>query len=222
VTAWFHGADHAGHADGPDAPEVVESLRAQDRALAELLAGLEHRDALAATTLLLVSDHGMDRVRTRIDLAAALRRAGLGARVFGGGGFAKIALQGGAPAEAKAVRVARELGLEAWRRGDAPAELRLGNPRFGDVVALAPPGVAIGRSRLQGVHGYRPEQPRMAALFAAVGRAVPAGLALGEVRSIDVAPTVLSLLGVPVPEWMEGRPVPELVPRPEPPVEGTR
>jgi arylsulfatase A-like enzyme len=62
----------------------------------------------------------------------------------------------------------------------------------------------------------------MAALFAAVGRAVPAGLALGEVRGVDVAPTVLSLLGVPVPEWMEGRPIPELVPRAEPPAEDLR
>jgi arylsulfatase A-like enzyme len=50
----------------------------------------------------------------------------------------------------------------------------------------------------------------MAALFAAVGRGVPAGLALGEVRSIDVAPTVLGLLGAPIPAWMEGRPIPAL------------
>jgi arylsulfatase A-like enzyme len=62
----------------------------------------------------------------------------------------------------------------------------------------------------------------MAALFAAVGRAVPAGVSLGEVRSIDVAPTVLALLGVAVPEWMEGRPIPQLVPRAERPAEVAR
>jgi len=213
VTAWFHGADHAGHLYGPDAPEVAQSLRAQDAALAELLAGIERHGALATTTLLLVSDHGMDRVEKRVDLAAGLRRAGIRARVFGGGGFASVVTPGGPAVEAKAVLAARGLGLEAWRRGEAPAELRLGNPRSGDVVALAPPGTAIGGGRLRGVHGYRPEQPRMAALFAAVGGAVPAGLALGDVRGIDVAPTVLLLLGVPIPEWMEGRPIPELAQR---------
>jgi predicted AlkP superfamily pyrophosphatase or phosphodiesterase len=210
VTAWFHGADHAGHRFGPDAPEVLEALRVQDAALAELLAGLERRGALATTTLLVVSDHGMDGVRRRVDLAAALRAAGIRARVFGGGGFATLSVPGGAAAEARAVEVARRLGLEAWRRADAPPELRLGSARFGEAVALAPPGVAIGSLRLRGVHGYRPGQARMAALFAAVGRGVPAGLALGEVRSIDVAPTVLGLLGAPIPAWMEGRPIPAL------------
>src|SRR5262245_12206339 len=222
VTAWFHGADHEGHVRGPDAPEVARSLRAQDAALGKLLTGIESHGALATTTLILVSDHGMTRTEKRVDLAAALRRARIRARVFGGGGFVGVRVEGGPEAEAKAVRVARGLGLEAWRRGDAPAELRLGNPRFGDVVALAPPGTAIGDARLLGVHGYRPEVPRMSALFAAVGGGVPAGLALGEVRSIDVAPTVLSLLGVPVPAWMEGRPIPELSAPARPPAEGGR
>ena len=36
---------------------------------------------------------------------------------------------------------------------------------------------------------------------------MPAGARLPAVRSVDVAPTVLSLLGVPVPEWMEGAPI---------------
>jgi arylsulfatase A-like enzyme len=210
VTAWFHGADHAAHRKGPDAPEVSRALRAQEPALAALIAGLESRDAFEATTLIVVSDHGMERVRARIDLRAALRRARLRARIFGGGGFASVVVEGGPGAEAKAVRVARDLGLEAWRRGDAPVELRLANPRFGSVVALAPPGVAIGGGSLRGVHGHRPGEPGMAALFAALGRGVPAGLALGDVRCVDVAPTVLELLGVPIPEWMEGRPIPGL------------
>jgi arylsulfatase A-like enzyme len=50
----------------------------------------------------------------------------------------------------------------------------------------------------------------MAALFAAVGRGVPPGLVLDDVRSLDVAPTVLRLLGVPIPDWMQGRPIPAI------------
>jgi arylsulfatase A-like enzyme len=48
----------------------------------------------------------------------------------------------------------------------------------------------------------------MAALFAARGRGVAPGAKLGTVRAIDVAPTVLALLGQPIPDWMEGRPIP--------------
>jgi arylsulfatase A-like enzyme len=47
----------------------------------------------------------------------------------------------------------------------------------------------------------------MGGLFVAAGRGVPAGTKLGEVHSLDVAPTVLALLGVPTPVWMEGRPL---------------
>jgi predicted AlkP superfamily pyrophosphatase or phosphodiesterase len=207
VTAWLHGADHAGHLYGPDAPEVGESLVEQDAALADLVAALDAGGAFETTTLVVVSDHGMEAVRQRVDLEGALRRAGLRARVMGGGGFAKVSVEGGEPAQARAVSIARELGLEAWRRDEAPAALRMGNARFGDVVVIAPVGVAVGGGSLRGVHGYRPEVPRMGALFTAMGRGVPAGLVPEGVRAIDVAPTLLALLGEPVPAWMEGRPI---------------
>ena len=37
-------------------------------------------------------------------------------------------------------------------------------------------------------------------------------LDLGELRSLDVAPTVLRLLGLAVPDSMEGQPIARLVP----------
>jgi len=37
---------------------------------------------------------------------------------------------------------------------------------------------------------------------------VAPGAKLGLVPSIDIAPTVLRLLSLPVPAWMEGRPIP--------------
>jgi hypothetical protein len=46
----------------------------------------------------------------------------------------------------------------------------------------------------------------MHAIFYAAGPDVCPG-ALGEVRNIDVAPTILRLLGVPPPATMEGRPI---------------
>jgi predicted AlkP superfamily pyrophosphatase or phosphodiesterase len=217
ITAWFHGADHAGHVHGPGSDAVRGAMREQDAALAVLLAGLAARDAWASTTLLLVSDHGMAAIRERVDLQAALGDAGVGARVVGGGGFAAISADD-EDAARRAVAVARELGLESWLRREAPQELRVSHPRFGAAVVLAPPGTSIesrraGRDPLLGAHGYRPELPAMGALLLALGRGAEPGERLGEVRSIDVAPTVLSLLGVPPPQWMEGRAIPALLPR---------
>jgi predicted AlkP superfamily pyrophosphatase or phosphodiesterase len=226
VTAWFRGADGAGHRHGPRSEEGAAALRAQDAEIGRLLDGLDARGLAASTSVLVVSDHGMARVERHVDLERELRRAGLRADAIGGGGFATVQIearrkQDPARLAERAVEVARGLGLEAWARGACPPPLACTHPRFGALVAVAPVGTAIvDGSRaiaapaaavglgLRGTHGHRPDRPEMTGLFAAVGRGVAAGLRPGRVRAVDVAPTVLALLGEPVPAWMEGRPVP--------------
>jgi hypothetical protein len=225
VTCWLRGADATGHRFGPDTAESRRALRRQERALDELLRGLEVRSLLASTTLLLVSDHGMARVERSLDLEARLAASGLEADVVGGGGFATVRWrrEAGAPdgAVARAVELTRAQGLEAWARGGCPPPFACANPRFGELVAVAPVGTAIvDGSRalaapaakvglgLRGAHGHRPELPEMAGIFFAIGREVEPGARLGVVRAVDVAPTVLALLGQPVPEWMTGSPIP--------------
>jgi predicted AlkP superfamily pyrophosphatase or phosphodiesterase len=213
VTAWLRGADKPAHLKGVGGPAVRRALEPQDKALGRLVAELDARGAFAHTTLIVVSDHGMAPVARRIDLAAALRAAGVKGEVLGAGGMATIRIEKGHLE--RAVSVAQELGLSAWPRTDTPPELRARHPRFGDVVVVAPVGVAIQSGRgapLRGSHGYPPQDPSMGALFLAVGRGAPAGAELGELRSLDVAPTVLALLGLPVPDTMEGRPIARLVP----------
>lgn len=217
ITAWFPGSDRIGHAMGPFHSAVGKVLRAQDRALRVLVDGLEERDAFASTTLLLVSDHGMAEVEEQVDLIAALRAANVYGEVLGAGGFATVGTKGDRVKAASIVRVAKAAKLDAYLRNHAPAKLGLDSPRFGDVVVLAPPGTAIGRSLslerfARGMHGYRAELPSMSGIFIAVGRGVRSGTKLGSVRNLDVAPTVLSLLQIPIPEWMEGSPLAAIAP----------
>ena len=200
-------------------PVRAHALQAQDAALGTLVAGLDASGAFAHTTLLIVSDHGMapvcNRSRSRGG-AAHCRGEGRGVRRRRHGDGE---LREGADAEFidKTLSVARGLGLQAWPREETPPELRARNPRFGDVVVVAPVGLAIqsGRTpKIYGAHGYRPQEASMGALLLAVGRGAPAGADLGELRSLDVAPTVLRLLGLAVPDTMEGRPIARLVPEP--------
>jgi predicted AlkP superfamily pyrophosphatase or phosphodiesterase len=220
VTSWFHGADHAGHVHGPGSPQVAEQLRAQNAAVESLVAGVRARGLWQTTTLLFVSDHGMASASHRVDLGSALRAAGVSATVIGIGGAASVYLE--ASDLARGVEVARRLGLSAWPRADAPPRLRVRNPRFGDIVVVAPIGTAIIRQglTLKGFHGYLPEVPEMSAMLVAAGRRVPAGATLPAIRNVDVAPTVLSLLGVPVPDWMEGTPIAAFEPRISRPASG--
>jgi predicted AlkP superfamily phosphohydrolase/phosphomutase len=57
-----------------------------------------------------------------------------------------------------------------------------------------------------GVHGHQPGDRRTQAIFYAIGPDVPRKRA-GTITMIDVAPTVLQLLGVPRPSYMTGHPV---------------
>lgn len=208
ITAWFHGADHAAHVDGPDAPSVAESLAPQDRAIARLVEALDADGLFASTTLLFVSDHGMARAERRLNLGSLLRKNGARAKVIGIGGFASI-YAGPTRRDPRSldriVEIVRSAGLEAHRRTLAPADWHVGDVRFGDVVVRAPIGTAIvtPTSLIEGFHGYASGEPAMAGILIAHGRGVRAGSRLGRVSSLSIAPTVLTLLGLPVPGAME-------------------
>jgi predicted AlkP superfamily pyrophosphatase or phosphodiesterase len=223
VMSWWHGADHAGHEHGPDARETRAALRAQDRVLAKLLAGLDARHAWHDTTLLVASDHGMAAYTRTVDVEAALAEAGVRARVIHGLAVAHVHLAQPEQAE-RAVRVLRAIpNLAAWRREQIPAELHYRHPRVGDVIALAEPPLALmpggARSarfgwlarlfgRELGAHGYDPTRhPEMHGIFVALGRGVPRGGGLPRVRAVDVAPTVARLLGIAPPAGSEGAPI---------------
>ena len=51
----------------------------------------------------------------------------------------------------------------------------------------------------------------MAGMLVARGRGVRPGTRIGRVSALAVAPTVLSLLGLPIPEQMKAPPIPELL-----------
>jgi len=222
ITSWFHGADHTAHEEGPGTPEVARALAQQDVEIGRLIDGIDASDGADETTLIIVSDHGMTTAGRRVDLATELRaQDDIRAKVFGIGGFATVVVSDRDRADpdaiARVVARARALGLEAAPRATAPGDWHVDNPRFGDVVVRAPIGTAIVRRGLvlAGFHGYDPSSTEMSALFIASGRGVGDGERVASVRSIDVAPTVLTLLGQPVPEWMEGRPIASIAP-PEP------
>ena len=97
--------------------------------------------------------------------------------------------------------------------GDVFATMNLGynfdgtqNPvvqRLGDTSSNAP---ILSVPNFYGAHGYDPELPEMSAIFYAAGpninrRTIPL------VRNIDIAPTILQLLGVNPADTVEGSPI---------------
>ena len=79
-----------------------------------------------------------------------------------------------------------------------PIVQRLGNANSVTSVLSVP--------NFYGAHGYDPTLSSMSAIFFAAGPDIGRGT-LAQVRNIDVAPTILKLLGVEPSQTMQGRPI---------------
>jgi predicted AlkP superfamily pyrophosphatase or phosphodiesterase len=233
VMSWWHGADEEGHAYGPGAPEVHEAMKRQDHELGRLLAGLDARGAWGTTTLMLVSDHGMTELSESVDPLDLLEAQGIGGRFVSGGPFGHLFLDDPARAGEAAAALDALPQVEAWTADAIPERFHYRHPtRTGDVFVLAEPPFRLGGGslfldlrfalgsllgRTQGAHGYDPARhPEMRGIFLAAGRGVPAGARSGDVRSLDVAPTVARLLGIEPPRGCEGQPIEAIAPPPAP------
>lgn len=238
VMSWWHGADDAGHAHGPDSPEVDAAMRAQDAALGQLLAGIDARRLWPRLTLVLVSDHGMAAVERVVDVQAWLDDEGIPARVSAGSAVAHLFLERSADT-LRVERGLRKLGLRTWRNAEVPPSMHLRHvTRTGDLVVVANPPLALHDLGVlerpafrflrwccdyrTGAHGYDPALPAMHGVLLALGRGVAPGARLPVQVQVDVAPTIARLLGIAPPRDAVGRPIAALLPAraPAPPVNG--
>ena len=224
IMSWWHGADAAGHQNGPGHEETRAMLRRQDHWLGELIAGVDARGLWSDLTLLVVSDHGMVEVQNTHDVAAVLDDAGIPARVYQASALANVHLDRAEDAERAVAAISRLPGVRAFERSDLPEALRYDHVRSGDVIALADPGIALWRAwrgldllhragspfgRKVGAHGYDPSATTdVHGIFVALGRGVGRGIRLPRVRTIDVAATITALLEIDPPAHSKGAPIP--------------
>ncbi len=228
IMSWWHGADDAGHAHGPDSPEVDAALREQDAALGQLLAGIDARRLWPRLTLVLVSDHGMAAVERAVDVRGWLDEEGIPARVSAGSAVAHLFLERSADT-LRVERGLKKLGLRTFRNADVPPAMRLRHvTRTGDLVVVANPPLALHDLGLlerpafrflrwccdyrTGAHGYDPALPALHGVLLALGRGVAPGARLPVQVQVDVAPTVAHLLGIAPPRDAVGRPILALSP----------
>jgi predicted AlkP superfamily phosphohydrolase/phosphomutase len=67
------------------------------------------------------------------------------------------------------------------------------------------PDEVLERTEPSGEHVFVPTRRDMLAIFAAYGSRIPKGVNLGRVQALDVAPTILDLLGVEAPAHLPGK-----------------
>jgi predicted AlkP superfamily pyrophosphatase or phosphodiesterase len=208
LTLYFDAVDHAGHAFGPDSPQVDAALRDTDAALARLVQGLARRAQLDRINLIVLADHGMASVpldhSVLIEKLIPLddvRTVSMGVLA----GFNPKPGHDFAPIEAKLEQPQQH--MRCWDKSRVPARLAYGsNPRVPRLLCLADVGWRIttadylashkGKVSL-GEHGYDNAAPQMRALFVAHGPAFRDGVTVASFPNVDVYPLMAHLLDLP-------------------------
>ena len=227
----FLMADSFQHDFGPGSPEARWALEHVDGLVGTLLGDLATAGRLESTDVIVVGDHGFVPVERPALPNVALHAAGLlqvdgrggirpgGARVVANGGSAHVYVGNEREALARAREVLAAVpGVSDVLGRETFADLGLpdpaSDPTQGDLVLHAAEGwyfrshateehAAAAPSYL-GTHGHLPSDPRLHASFLGAGPSIHAGISVGVLDQLDVAPTVAAILGLRLPAAARG------------------
>ncbi len=236
VVAWLTEPDHAQHAHGLRSPEALEALRYLDGALEQLVAKLEAAAPRGALDCILISDHGFSTIAEPIDVNTALVDAGLkGAPDTNDIVCASNSLYLNGNARDRLAEVVEFLQCQPWigavllrddllhvAPGSMPQSAVFGyHPRSAEVMyanrwwdganVYGAPGSIVQGSSMAATHGSASPYDINNTLIAwgpsfkeSVVSSAPCGI-------VDIAPTVLHLLGLAAAPSMEGRVLQEIL-----------
>ena len=208
ITLYFSDVDSAGHAHGPDSPEVRRAAARLDQMLGRLISGVSRLNLADRVNMVVVSDHGMAQLSDRrliyledyldlstVDITEWSPVLGLVPR-SGSVDAVYAALKGKHPS----------LGI--YKREETPAHLHYrNNERIPPILGLAQDGWTIttrgmalatrvaGRAN-GGAHGYDPTLKSMHGLFVAAGPRIREGLRSPVFENIHVYNFLCDLLGL--------------------------
>ena len=207
ITLYFEDVDDYSHWYGPDSEENAAAVARVDSYLEALMAGVDNLPFADQVSIVVVSDHGQSSYQPDSKLLVLDELLDLsGTTSVDGGPYVFIYLDQAEPQRAAVIRD----GINAvWNCGraylpeDSPAEWHVaGNSDFADVLVVAEPGCAVVSSLSSntlltpGDHGWAPETADMQGIFIAAGPGLPKGVEVGTLRSVDLYPLLMRLLGL--------------------------
>ena len=209
IMSWWHGADSIAHELGPNHKSVKNQINKQDKLLLSLINQIEERKLWSKTTLIVVSDHGMSEITNLINIKEILKSESINARLSLGPAIGHIFLEEEEemPQALMALRANKE--LQVYSRDEIPPEIGVHESRTGDIVlTTSVPNMLVSRNNKtppKGMHGYNPSlNKEMNGIFYAYGFGV-ANKSIDGIHQLDLAPTAAKLLGIKMPDIIEGR-----------------
>ncbi len=232
---WFSEPDSSQHAHGVGSEEAVRAIREADRQFGRVLAWLDEHGLSSDTNVLVASDHGYSTISEVIDIEAVLRAAGFppggepgGVAVAPNGG--SVLFYASSDTAATAGRLAEWLTAQRWcgalvasdTAGDIPGTLPAGlagleGPRAPCLAVSFRWDSTINDARFAGhaystnlapglgQHGSMSRHETRNVLFAGGPDFKQSATITAPTGNVDLAPTILHLLGLPGGAWMHGR-----------------
>ncbi|TGZ75281.1 hypothetical protein CRM22_000468 [Opisthorchis felineus] len=202
VLAYFDEPDETGHAYGPESKEVAEVVVELDKALGQLLDGLEARHLRDKVDIILTADHGMTWItRDRmIAIDELLDPADYSATEFSSVGL--VYPKPGKEDEVYSKLHGAHPHLKVYWLSDTPSVLRFNhtNSRMPAIVLLPDPLWHLVHRRNEsgqgGIHGYSPEFADMNPVLIASGPSFRKHEVVDQVYAIDIYTLMCWLLRI--------------------------
>ncbi|PHS26448.1 MAG: alkaline phosphatase family protein [Robiginitomaculum sp.] len=214
ITLYFHDVDSAEHRYGPETPEEGIAIKAIDNNIGDLVAGIKELGLEDQVNLVIVSDHGMTKVKENaliylddyISLDDVMVPKFASASGPSGGPFAHIFVKDPANIDKVYYQLANaNPKLQVYRRGHLPKRWHVNNnDRTGDIFVVAEPGWLIFARALtskykhapKGMHGYDRHSHDMYGTFIANGPAFKNGIVAEPFDNVNVYGLVADVLGI--------------------------
>ena len=190
--------------------QVLNQLQKQNRELQKLIEAITERNLWKITTLIVVSDHGMSDVSNYINLKEILRDSSIESNIAAGPAVAHIFLDRLEDSKLAISALSKNKDLTVWTKKTLPKEFNmLHKERTGDIIVTTrAPNMLVTRNSSnppKGMHGYDPKHNKeMEGIFFAVGNKVSIKN-IDTVHQLDITPTILDLLNLKVPNYMQGK-----------------
>ena len=204
ITLYFDVVDTAGHAHGPESPEVNAAIAEVDAALGQLVAGLRERGLEDKTHFVIAADHGMIATSPDKEIYLDDYIDASQIELNWSGAYASFDAVAGGDAEARQL-LGKHERFECMTRDQIPARFQYGSHRRVPLYhCFVEPGYqlttreALKRKghRLHGEHGYDNQLPDMHSPLIVAGPRIKAGHRIDGVDNVDVHPLLAELIGL--------------------------
>ena len=209
LSLYFEDTDSAGHAKGPDSPEVRDAIGRDDGYLGTLVDGLSRRGILDRVNIVVVSDHGMAAVNDQHVIVADDYVSPADATISDINPTLGLFPKAGREAAVYQALVHANSHLTVYRRENTPERWHYrGHPRVPPIIGVADEGwqvlsratvndIAAGKITGQrGTHGYDPQLMSMRAVFIAAGPAFTRGVTVAPFENVSIYNVLARILGV--------------------------